>query len=99
MYAAKCPPVAQEVTIFVGGFSGFEVVREIPVVMEELFAQCLQHARHRDNGVDTLFPCNLNDLRRLERLEEVDFAAHDLGNEDAHQLSKHVTQRQQAEKA
>ena len=45
------------------------------------------------------FLTGCNDLRRLVRLAEIDFSGKELWNEDSHQLSKDVAQRQQAEKA
>src|SRR5690349_13831900 len=43
--------------------------------------------------------CDAHDLRRLVRFEKIDFAAQQLGNEDSHQLAKHVAERQQTQEA
>src|SRR5688572_3102419 len=89
MNTAKRPPVLQEVPVF----GCLKSVREIAIVSEDFLAERLQHARHGYYRVDVLLPRCLHDLRRLERLQEVNFTANDLRHKDPHQLSKHVTQR------
>src|SRR5438132_7880517 len=101
MNTPKCPPPEDEVAAF-GGYDFFSKLLKFAtrfVVSFNSFAQDFEHPRHRHHNRDTFAPDGFNDVRRIERCLKEDFAAKQLGHEDTHELSEHVAQRYQIEKA
>src|ERR1051325_2814291 len=94
MHVTEGPPIAQETS----SLGSHELLFDLRAFARNLFLQRLEHTRHRHHDIDSLLLHYANDLRRLVRLTKINLRTHELGNEDAHQLSEHVTQRQQAKK-
>jgi hypothetical protein len=64
----------------------------------DVLAQGFEHARDRDDDRDALATDDLDDLRRVERVLEVDLAAEELRDEDSHELPEHVAERYEVQK-
>ena len=99
--AAEQPPPLQEVDVL-GGLQLF--VKHVTfaarrVVALDLLAQRVEEARHGDDDRDAVLLDSGDDLRRVERVLKVDFAAEELRHEDAHELAEDMAERQQVEEA
>src|SRR6185503_1146640 len=97
MHSAKRPPSAQEMLAFRCGELSIKHIALAArfKVTFNLVAQCVEHSRHAyDHRYPVLLDC-IDDLRRIQRVLKEYFTCEQLWNGYSHELTEHVTQRDQ----